>query len=99
MQLLVLLVQAVITEKYGSHGCNVGEDGGFAPDIPRQVFSFGIIADLNLGILCFCACSLKEGLDFVKEAIGRTGYNEKIKIAIGVGATEFCIGDILHPIK
>ncbi|KAG6417959.1 hypothetical protein SASPL_120156 [Salvia splendens] len=35
---------------------------------------------------------LKEGLDFVKEAIGRTGYNEKIKIAIGVGATEFCIG-------
>ncbi|XP_047943936.1 cytosolic enolase 3 isoform X1 [Salvia hispanica] len=63
-------LKAVITEKYGSHGCNVGEDGGFAPDIS----------------------SLKEGLDFVKEAIGRTGYNEKIKIAIGVGATEFCIG-------
>ncbi|KAK6142072.1 hypothetical protein DH2020_012174 [Rehmannia glutinosa] len=66
-------LKAVITEKYGPHGCNVGEDGGFAPNISRQV-SF-----------------LKEGLDFVKEAIARTGYNEKIKIAIGVAATEFCI--------
>ncbi|KAL9171080.1 hypothetical protein ABFS82_04G186600 [Erythranthe guttata] len=63
-------LKAVITERYGSHGCNVGEDGGFAPNIS----------------------SLKEGLEFVKEAIGRTGYNEKIKIALGVAATEFCIG-------
>lgn len=39
------------------------------------------------------SCSLKEGLDFVKEAIERTGYNEKIKISIGVAATEFCIGN------
>ncbi|PIN23954.1 Enolase [Handroanthus impetiginosus] len=63
-------LKAVITEKFGLHGCNVGEDGGFAPNIS----------------------SLKEGLDFVMEAIGRTGYSEKIKIAIGVAATEFCIG-------
>ncbi|XP_073138919.1 cytosolic enolase 3 [Henckelia pumila] len=63
-------LKAVITEKYGLYGCNVGEDGGFAPNIS----------------------SLKEGLDLVKEAIGRTGYNEKIKIAIDIAATEFCIG-------
>lgn len=42
----------------------------------------------------FSHCSLKEGLDFVTEAIGRTGYNDKIKIAVGVAATEFCIGSI-----
>lgn len=36
--------------------------------------------------------SIREGLDFVKEAIGRTGYNEKIKISLDVAATEFCIG-------
>ena len=30
--------QAVITEKYGAHGCHVGEDGGLAPNISRQVF-------------------------------------------------------------
>ncbi|XP_009778766.1 cytosolic enolase 3 [Nicotiana sylvestris] len=63
-------LKVVITEKYGAYGCNVGEDGGFAPDIS----------------------SLRDGLDLVQEAIGRTGYKEKIKIAIGVAATEFCIG-------
>ncbi|XP_057955731.1 cytosolic enolase 3 [Malania oleifera] len=63
-------LKAVITEKYGAHGCNVGEDGGFAPNVS----------------------SFKEGLDLVKEAIGRTGYHEKIKIAIDVAATDFCIG-------
>lgn len=63
-------LKAVITEKYGAHGCNVGEDGGFAPNIS----------------------SFREGLDLVKEAVGRTGYNDKIKIAIDVAATDFCIG-------
>lgn len=42
----------------------------------------------------YSICSLRDGLDLVQEAIGRTGYKEKIKIAIGVAATEFCIGDI-----
>ncbi|XP_074290206.1 cytosolic enolase 3 [Silene latifolia] len=63
-------LKAVITEKYGVHGCNVGEDGGLAPN----------------------TSSVQEALDLVMEAIGRTGHNEKIKIAIGVAASEFCIG-------
>lgn len=63
-------LKAVIAEKYGPQGCNVGEGGGFAPNIS----------------------SFREGLDLVKEAIERTGYNEKIKIAIDVAATDFCIG-------
>lgn len=37
--------------------------------------------------------SLREALDLVKEAISRTGYNERIKIAIDVAATNFCIGN------
>ncbi|KAI3694651.1 hypothetical protein L1987_77619 [Smallanthus sonchifolius] len=63
-------LKAVITEKYGAHGCNAGEDGGLAPDIT----------------------SFREGLDLVMEAIGRTGYINKLKIAIDVAATDFCIG-------
>nr|XP_028945133.1 cytosolic enolase 3-like [Malus domestica] len=63
-------LKAVITEKYGAHGCNVGEDGGFAPNI----------------------LSIKEVLDLVKEAISRTDYNDQIKLAIDVAATDFCIG-------
>lgn len=39
-------------------------------------------------------CRFREGLDLVKEAISRTGYDGKIKIAIDVAATDFCIGDI-----
>ncbi|XP_031282950.1 60S ribosomal protein L30-like [Pistacia vera] len=39
----------------------------------------------------------KEGLDFIKEAISRTGYGEKIKIAIDVVATDFCKGDEFFP--
>ncbi|CAH1423610.1 unnamed protein product [Lactuca virosa] len=63
-------LKVVITEKYGAQGCNVGEDGGFSPNVS----------------------SFREGLDLVKEAINRTGYNGKIKIAIDVAATDFCIG-------
>ena len=37
--------------------------------------------------------SWKEGLDLLKEAISRTGYNDRIKIAIDVAASDFCIGD------
>ncbi|KAH9701558.1 cytosolic enolase 3 [Citrus sinensis] len=65
-------LKAVIAEKYGAHGCNVGEDG----------VTFG---------------SIREGLDLVKEAINRTGYNEKIKIAIDVAATDFCKGEEFLP--
>lgn len=31
----------------------------------------------------------------MKEAISRTGYGEKIKISVNVGATDFCIGNSL----
>lgn len=63
-------LKAVIIEKYGEQGCNVGEDGGFSPNLS----------------------SVQEGLNLVKEAISRTGYSEKIKMAIDVAATTFCIG-------
>ncbi|XP_061375435.1 cytosolic enolase 3 [Gastrolobium bilobum] len=75
-------LKAVITEKSGAHDCNVGEDGGFAPNVS----------------------SFREALDLVKEAISRTGYSEKIKIALDVAATNFCIGkrydlDFQSPVK
>ncbi|XP_074589286.1 cytosolic enolase 3 [Curcuma longa] len=36
--------------------------------------------------------SITECLDLTKEAIDRAGYNGRIKMAIDVGATDFCIG-------
>ncbi|KAJ6808964.1 cytosolic enolase 3 [Iris pallida] len=63
-------LKGIIAEKYGSSGFNVGEDGGFAPNIS----------------------SFTEGLNLVKEAIDRAGYDGRIKVALDVAATEFCIG-------
>ncbi|XP_020107701.1 cytosolic enolase 3 isoform X1 [Ananas comosus] len=63
-------LKAIISEKYGPSGCNVGDDGGFAPNIS----------------------GISEGLDLVIEAIDRAGYNGRIKLAIDVAATDFCIG-------
>ncbi|KAH1211307.1 Cytosolic enolase 3 [Glycine max] len=90
-------LKAVITEKYGAHNCNVGEDGGFAPNISRQAFywistAFENSLLLNTTIKPFHFMGFREALDLVKEAISRTGYNEKIKIALDVAATNFCIG-------
>lgn len=48
-------------------------------------FSILLIPTITFG-------SIREGLDFVKEAINRTRYNEKIKIAVDVAATDFCKG-------
>ncbi|OAY80083.1 Cytosolic enolase 3 [Ananas comosus] len=66
-------LKAIISEKYGPSGCNVGDDGGFAPNISGQVHF------------------ISEGLDLVIEAIDRAGYNGRIKLAIDVAATDFCI--------
>ncbi|CAN0854664.1 Cytosolic enolase 3 [Linum grandiflorum] len=50
-------LKAVITEKYGIHGCNVGEDGGFAPNISRQVFvsicGTPYLKELSSAVSCF----------------------------------------------
>ena len=43
-------------------------------------------------VCLFLFASFAEGLDLVKEAIDRAGYNGRIKLAIDVAATEFCIG-------
>ena len=88
-------MKAIITDKYGAPGCNVGEDGGLAPNISRHVvFLWGSSLYGNMLSDNICICSFREGLDLVKEAISRTEYKEKLKIAIDVAATEFCIGDV-----
>ncbi|KAJ0017878.1 hypothetical protein Pint_10680 [Pistacia integerrima] len=51
----------------------------------------------KVGVHHYNASSVKEGLDFIKEAISRRGYGDKIKIAINVVATDFCKGDEFFP--
>ncbi|KAF3779299.1 Cytosolic enolase 3 [Nymphaea thermarum] len=94
-------LKAVISEKIGLTGCNVGDGGGFTPNISRQVFVFvdGFLLSCDacsffrtlqktkLALTCF-----REALDLVKEAIDRAGYSDRVKMAIDVAATNFCIG-------
>ncbi|KAK6163228.1 hypothetical protein DH2020_000092 [Rehmannia glutinosa] len=63
-------LKAVITEKYGPHGCNVGEDGGFAPNISRQVsFTCTSIILWNLsGIVEFDIPQFSECSIFVQNS-------------------------------
>ena len=69
--------------------------GKFFPFFPPKSLIFNLFhLTIYLSLTC-CFISIREGLDLVKEAIGRTGYSEKLKIAIDVDATEFCIGDLL----
>ncbi|KAG6762226.1 hypothetical protein POTOM_032718 [Populus tomentosa] len=95
-------LKAVIKEKYGEQGCNVGEDGGFSPNLSRQDSCNLLSAPLKESNICskliwgsyliISIGSVQEGLNLVKEAISRTGYGEKIKMAIDVAATTFCMG-------
>ena len=58
------------------------------------VRQFGIMPFLLLLKLCIVSIhSFTEVLDLVKEAIDRAGYNDRIKLAMDVAATDFCIGD------
>lgn len=60
-------LKLVIKQKYGLDATNVGDEGGFAPNIKDA----------------------KEGLDLLVEAIEKSGYTGKIKIAMDVAASEF----------
>ncbi|RWW68722.1 hypothetical protein BHE74_00023748 [Ensete ventricosum] len=55
-------------------------------NIDQKLNLFGPANPFFLGI------SITECLDLVKGAIDRAGYNGRIKMAIDVGATDFCIG-------
>lgn len=95
-------------EKCGSDSCNIGDHGGFAPNISRQVRNnllfFYIIhfffSQLRTNIwisichiyVALLMFSISEGLDLVIAAIERAGYNGRIKLTIDVAATDFCVG-------
>ncbi|KFD70305.1 hypothetical protein M514_09564 [Trichuris suis] len=60
-------LKGCIKTRYGLDATAVGDEGGFAPNIPDP----------------------KEALDLLKEAIAKSGYEGKIKIAMDVAASEF----------
>lgn len=60
-------LKKIISKEYGSGGTNVGDEGGFAPNVNDE----------------FDACEL------LVKAIGESGYEGKVKVAIDAAASEF----------
>lgn len=61
------ILKGVIKEKYGSNATNVGDEGGFAPNVE----------------------SAYDALDLLRDAIKKSGYEGKIRIALDAAASEF----------
>lgn len=64
-------LKGVINNKYGQDATNVGDEGGFAPDIQ----------------------SAEEGLELLRQAIDKAGYNGKVVIGMDAAASEFFVED------
>jgi len=62
-------LKAVIKSKYGVDAVNVGDEGGFAPNIQDN----------------------KEGLELVKAAVIKAGYESKVQFAMDCAASEFYV--------
>lgn len=60
-------LKGVIKSQYGQDATNVGDEGGFAPNIQDN----------------------REGLELLKTAINKAGYEGKFKIAMDCAASEF----------
>lgn len=86
-------LKAVIKAKYGLDACNVGDEGGFAPNIQDNMeglllaMQFPLQVCLNLRF--YSLISLLIGLELLNEAIAKAGYTGKIKIGMDVAASEF----------
>lgn len=70
----------MITKQYGSDSTNVGDEGGFAPNITNGP---------NSHSLKDCVNSIYTALDLIVEAIRVAGYEGKVKIGMDVAASEF----------
>lgn len=64
-------LKSIIKKKYGQDAANVGDEGGFAPNIKDNL----------------------EALNLVRSAIAASGYQDKVKLATDVAASEFYVSE------
>ena len=73
-------LKSLITQQYGSDSTNVGDEGGFAPNITNEA---------NPHSLKSCVNSIYTALDLIVEAIKQSGYEGQVMIGMDVAASEF----------
>lgn len=73
-------LKKIIAQRYGTDSVNVGDEGGFAPNI----------TNCESGHACHPAMhSVYTALDLILDAVRASGYEGKVKIALDVAASEF----------
>lgn len=93
-------LKGVIKEKYGQDATNVGDEGGFAPNILEN--SEGVFMSLcitssqcviqfnhNEFIHCWLLWHVSTALELIKTAIDKAGFTDKVVIGMDVAASEF----------
>lgn len=73
-------LKSLITKRYGSDSVNVGDEGGFAPNITNEDGHNAIHPAMN---------SVNTALDLICEAIAVSGYSDVVRIGMDVAASEF----------
>ena len=73
-------LKSLITKRYGSDSVNVGDEGGFAPNITNSDGHNAIHPAMN---------SVNTALDLICEAIAVSGYSDVVRIGMDVAASEF----------
>ena len=74
----------MLVEQYGTNSINVGDEGGFAPDITNEE---------NPRSIRSCVNSIYNALDLIEEAIKRAGYEGQVEVGMDVAASEFYVED------
>jgi len=82
-------LKKIIKEKYGQDAVNVGDEGGFAPNIQdtEKANAFSVPSNPKQKQKGFDVN--KEALELLKKAIDISGYTGKVRIGMDVAASEF----------
>ena len=73
-------LKKIIAQRYGTDSVNVGDEGGFAPNITNCESSHACHPAMH---------SVYTALDLILDAVRASGYEGKVKIALDVAASEF----------
>lgn len=93
-------LRGVIKEKYGQDATNVGDEGGFAPNIQnncegnhddRPLRNVSLFPPPDVYFTPFCVSCSSSALELIKTAIEKAGFTDKVVIGMDVAASEFFI--------
>ena len=76
-------LKKIISQRYGTDSVNVGDEGGFAPNITNCESSHACHPAMH---------SVYTALDLIMDAVRASGYEGRVKIALDVAASEFYDG-------